>query len=122
MRRVNNTIYIKNKKLGERGTHTSRRQNVRNKKQRLYETIKNMVLSEPIPPSGLRPRFSAEEIALTLGGIKKHYVVQVFDILVREGILTKDINQPPHDCKRSTSPFDCGNDNSWVSKMWVRRV
>lgn len=47
--------------------------------------------------------------------------IMAFDRLVREGVLTKEVNRPPHDCKRSISLIDYGSDDSWIAKRWRRR-
>lgn len=120
MYRNDDSIFIKGKYIGKRGdVKNVRYKNVKDLNA-LYEKIRAEVINAPTEHLGGKPIFSAEWFAIKYG-IKKHYVVQVFNRLVREGVLSKEVNEPPHDCNRSLSLMNHGQDNSWKSKMWRRR-
>lgn len=120
MYRDGKSIYVKGRRLGERGdVRNAMRKNVKDLNA-LYENVRAEIINAPTEHLGGEPVFTAEQFAI-MYGIKKHYVVQVFDRLVREGVLSKEINRPPHDCNRSRSLMDYGQDDSWVAKKWRRR-
>lgn len=64
-----------------------------------------------------RWRVTAEEIAA-------HFQAQIgmvrhcLHFLNLEGLVGRRVNRIPHDCRRATSWWDRGNDNSWAASIY----